>query len=129
MSGGRTRDHAAIRFFCGRDRTELILFILLLSSLDLPPFHLAFVAVVRGERKSHDADNCNAEEDECEGGRERRLEGLNFLRTGAVNAAPTLRGPQIHLQKTAGIYSTLYRCRSKWYLHVGSLVRATKKKR
>lgn len=106
VSGGRTRDHAAICFSCSRDRAELIPLIFLLSSLDLPPLHFAFVAVVRGERQRHDADDRDAEEDEREGGRERRREGLNFLRASAVNAAPTLRAPETHHRWTAGIYPT-----------------------
>lgn len=106
-SGGRTRDHATIRFPCGRDRAELIPLILLLCSLDLPPLHFAFVAVVRGERKRHDADDRDAEEDEREGGGERRRKVLNFLRASAVNAVPTLCAPETHHHWTAGLYPTL----------------------
>lgn len=60
-SGGRTCDHAVIRFSCGWDRAELIPLVFLLSSLHLPSLHFAFVAVVRGERKRHDADDRDAE--------------------------------------------------------------------
>lgn len=47
LSGGRTRDHAAIRYFCSRGRAELIPLIFILSSLNLPPLYFAFMAMVR----------------------------------------------------------------------------------
>lgn len=85
--------------------------------------------MVRGERKRHDADDRHAEEDEREGGGERRRKGLNFLRASAVNAVPTLRAPETHHLRTAGIYPTLERCPAGLQVRVGILVRTTKKPR